>query len=92
MNQGLPQGSVLAPILFLFYIDELAKIMPSDVTVSLYADDVSILASSRSKTEAEDQTQRAVDTVKAWSDRWKLNLNGVKSEVSTFSLSNEDSA
>ena len=92
MNQGLPQGSVLAPILFLFYIDELAKIMPSDVTVSLYADDVSILASSRSKKEAEDQVQRAVDTVKSWSDRWKLNLNGVKSEVSTFSLSNEDSA
>ena len=42
--------------------------------------------------EAEDQVQRAVDTVKSWSDRWKLNLNGVKSEVSTFSLSNEDSA
>ena len=91
MNQGLPQGSVLAPILFLFYIDELAKIMPTNVTVSLYADDVSILASSRSKTEAEDQAQQAVDTVKAWSDRWKLRLNGVKSEVSTFSLSNEDS-
>jgi len=40
--QGLPQGSVLAPILFLFYIDELARLIPDTVVTAMYADDVSL--------------------------------------------------
>jgi ribonuclease HI len=90
MSQGLPQGSVLAPILFLFYINNLAGLLPTDVTTSLYADDVAILASSRSLVEAQQQAQRAVDVVQEWSKGWKINLNGTKSEASTFSMSNAD--
>ena len=92
MGQGLPQGSVLAPILFLFYINNLAGHLPADVTTSLYADDVAILASSTSLVEAQQRAQRAVDVVHEWSKGWKINLNGAKSELSTFSMSNADSS
>ena len=91
MGQGLPQGSVLAPVLFLFYINELADLLPSDITASLYADDVTILSSSKNKDTAQAQAQNAVNVVQTWSRGWKLNLNGLKSEVATFSLSNADS-
>ena len=67
MNQGLPQGSVLAPILFLFYINELAKLLPSDLVTAMYADDVSFLASARTTQEAEAMAQAAVDIVVKWS-------------------------
>ena len=90
--QGLPQGSVLAPILFLFYINQLATLLPSNVTASLYADDVTILASSVDKETAQIQAQEAVNVVQEWSHRWKLNLNGLKSEITTFSTSNADSS
>ena len=59
IGQGLPQWSVLAPVLFLFYINEL----PTDITASLYADDVTILSSSVNKDTAQAQAQKAVDVV-----------------------------
>jgi len=42
MRQGLPQGSVLAPILFVFYIDNLAEILPEETLNALFADDVGV--------------------------------------------------
>ena len=86
ITQGLPQGSVLAPILFLCYIDNLARIIPDNTTVAMYADDVSLLASSPSLGEAEKTAQQAVDTVVQWSEEWKIKLNGTKSEVAFFTL------
>ena len=44
-----------------------------------------------SSKEVEAQ-QRAVDVVHEWSKGWKINLNGTKSELSTFSMSNADSS
>ena len=92
MRQGLPQGSVLAPILFLFYINELADLLPPDPTISMYADDVSILATARKLEEAERSAQQTVDIVVAWSKEWKLNLNASKSESSFFSRKPSDAA
>ena len=90
MSQGLPQGSVLAPILFLFYIDNLASLLPNDLTVSMYADDVSILSSKYDRLEAQAGAQEAVNIVYNWSREWKLTLNGSKSEVSLFTLRTSD--
>ena len=88
--QGLPQGSVLAPVLFLFYINELAKVLPDNLVPALYADDVSLLASGRTTQEIETVSQDAVDIVVNWSREWKLILNGSKSETSLFSLGKTD--
>ena len=85
MKQGLPQGSVLSPILFVFYINELANILPDSVTSTLFADDVGILATNRDRDTAQRLAQEAVDVVVKWSREWKLNLNATKSEVSFFS-------
>ena len=40
ISQGLPQGSVVAPIIFLFYKDEHDMQIPDNVVVAMYADDV----------------------------------------------------
>ena len=48
-KQGLSQGSVLSPVLFLFYINQLAKILPLGTINSLFADDVSALATEKTK-------------------------------------------
>ena len=91
LEQGLPQGSVLSPLLFLFYIDTLANELESmgldDVVCSLFADDVSILASKKDKEVATATAQKLVDTVDKWSKRWKLQLNADKSEASFFTSS-----
>ena len=91
MRQGLPQGSVLAPILFLFFINNLAKILPESELISLFADDVSILVTDESKEEAAKRAQGVVDMVVEWSAKWKLTLNASKSEVSFFSVNTRTS-
>ena len=76
MHQGLPQGSVLAPLLFIFYINSLANILPSNNLNCMFADDVGIVATARDRNEAVVSAQAGVDVVAEWSKQWKLNLNG----------------
>jgi len=49
IRQGLPQGSVLSPLLFLFYINSVSDNIPKSVNCAMYADDVSLWASHRCK-------------------------------------------
>ena len=91
-NQGLPQGSVLAPLLFLFYINDLATTLDNDAVIALFADDVSILTTVRKREDAEATAQSVVNSVVTWSQEWKLNLNAEKSEVCPFSTWSNDSS
>ena len=56
-NQGLPQGSVLAPLLFLFYINDLASTLNDNAVIALFADDVCILTTARKREDAEAAAQ-----------------------------------
>ena len=91
-TQGLPQGSVLAPLLFLFYINDLATTLNNDAVIALFADDVSILTTARKREDAEATAQSVVSSVETWSQEWKLNLNAEKSEVCPFSTWSNDSS
>ena len=91
IRQGVPQGSVLSPLLFLFYINNLAELLEKELTsegvdaeVAMFADDVSILARGATKEEATRTAQKLVDVVTTWSDEWKLCLNTGKSQVTLF--------
>jgi hypothetical protein len=85
LKQGLPQGSVLAPLLFLFFIDPVTTALPQNVHVSLYADDVAIWARHREKEVAASRIETAVQAVAEWSRSVKLQLNQGKCEVAFFS-------
>ena len=91
-TQGLPQGSVLAPLLFLFYINDLATTLNNDAVIALFADDVSILTIAHKREDAEATGQSVVSSVVTSSQEWKLNLNAEKSEVCTFSTWSNDSS
>ena len=86
-TQSLPQGSLLAPLLFLFYINTLASSLNEDAVIALFAND-----SSYSRQERRSRSrQSAVNSVLIWSQEWKLNLNAHKSEVYPFSTWSNDS-
>ena len=56
----------------------------------MYADDVSILATASSLTQAQRALQNAVSAVDNCSKKCKLNLNSTKSESIFFTLSNAE--
>ena len=78
--------AVLAPLLFLFYINDLASLVNKNAVIALLADDISILTKACKKEDAEAATQSLVNSIVILSQELKLNLNADKSEVCPFSL------
>ena len=77
MRSGVPQGSVLGPLLFLIYVNDL----PDHLKCSslLYADDLKIWSASD-----PNNLQMDVDTVKRWSEDWDLPINDEKCTHMSF--------
>ena len=82
---GLPQGSVLPPLHFLFYINNLNSSFTDDAVITHFAGDVSILTKTRKEEDTEAAAQLLVNSLFSWSQQWKLNPNAGKSEDCSFS-------
>ena len=82
VRRGVPQGSVLGPVLFSLFINDLPGSLPASVTCSLYADDLAIWSSSSSVPTAVEATQGALFRLERWCEYWCLPLNPSKYKTS----------
>jgi hypothetical protein len=71
---GIPQGSVLGPLLFVIFINDLPEFCGGDSDIFLFADDAKIM---KHVTRIEDcsQLQNSCDKLLEWSNTWLLKLN-----------------
>ena len=84
---GVPQGSVLAPILFNIYISPIADIFRRhQIHYDIYADDTQLYAECppSNHTDAIRQLRDCVDELKRWLDHNHLLLNESKTEAIVF--------
>ena len=72
MLTGVPQGSILGPLLFLIYINDLSKDLSS---VKLFADDTSIFSTVQDIKHSTDQLNRDLDLISNWIHQWKMLFN-----------------
>ena len=80
---GVPQGSVLGPLFFLVYINDLSHVL-IDCKVKLYADDTVIYKSSVDHNMATKDLQRDLDRFCDWCGENKLTVNSKKTKLMVF--------
>ena len=85
IRRGVPQGSVLGPVLFILFIDDITKDLPRGAHASLYADNLAIWSSSPDPLKASSVVQSSLAVLEMWSNLWRLPLNPKKCESSFFS-------
>lgn len=84
ITTGVPQGTVLGPILFLIYINELGKLLETGSVIS-YADDTAILFNAETWDDVYQIAERGLSTVQTWLNLNLLSLNTAKTQFITFS-------
>ena len=71
IEAGVPQGSLLGPILFLIFINDLVNIVESDIRI--FADDTFIFTIANS--ESTDKLNRDLKKITKWAYDWKMIFN-----------------
>lgn len=85
---GIPQGSILGPLLFLIYVNNIYKIgLKGDVT--LYADDTSLFYSGHSLETVISQAQHDLDLLHIWLQSNLLTINASKTKYVIFCAKNK---
>jgi ribonuclease HI len=82
--QGLPQGSVLSPLLYNIYTHDLEQSVSSFCNVLQYADDLVLYTSEQSIDKAANNINSALSYLKHWLDEHGLTLSPSKSCTVTF--------
>ena len=77
LENGIPQGSTLSPILFSIMINDLSESI--DCPVALYADDCCFFQVGKNILNIHKCIEKNLNQVKQWSDKWGLKFSPTKS-------------
>ena len=87
MREGVPQGGVLSPTLFLIFINDIMKDFPRNVKGAIYADDLVMWCTEEHLSTAQYRLQLSLNELNRWTKQWAVKTNANKTTFSVFSLS-----
>ena len=86
LKEGVPQGGVLSPTLFILFINDIIKELPRGIQAALYADDLVMWCSEQYATTATYMMQQTLDKLEKWTNMWSISINKEKSSATLFTL------
>jgi hypothetical protein len=87
VTSGVPQGSVLGPILFLIFINDIDSVCCGNTILKLFADDAKLYSEIEINCTSSS-LQNSLDHLVKWADLWQLKINISKCHVLSTSNSN----
>lgn len=88
VKKGVPQGSILGPLLYLLYTNEITEV--SQEHLILYADDTSMIISENSWNEATERACETMRVLQGWFQDNNLLMNVNKTQVINFDRTGAD--
>ena len=82
LQAGVPQGSILGPLLFIIYTNDIVDQVQSNIR--LYADDSSIYCKGKDIDQINKTLNEDLDTISKWAKKWKILFNPQKTVSITF--------
>ena len=73
VSVGVPQGSILGPLLFLIYINDLKEGLSTNA--KLFADDTSLLSVIHDNQTSANNLNKDLERISNWATHWKMNFN-----------------
>lgn len=86
--RGVPQGSILGPLLFLIYINDLGSQFGDD-SIFLYADDTNVLIDGPDHETLVNNVNVAINKISEWFNQNKLVVNKKKTNIMNFRTSRD---
>lgn len=80
---GVPQGTVLGPLCFLIYINDLGNNLSPETTLNLFADDSLLFRIIEDKNDTK-ALQSDLESLLSWSSKWQMNFHPDKCFVMTI--------
>ena len=80
VTSGVPQGSILGPMLFVIFINGLPDVVPDCISTGLYADDTKLYRNVSTIDDCE-KLQDALTELSSWSYQNNMNFNASKCKV-----------
>ena len=88
IQAGVPQGSVLGPLLFLIYINDLPNIVVSNI--KLFADDATVYIDFSDSEHAANILNQDMSHIQDWADQWLVKFSPAKTKSMTLSFKHEN--
>ena len=83
LEAGVPQGSILGPLLFLVYVSDITDSIKSDI--NLFADDTSLLEIVDDPVTSANTLNSDLEQLHRWASQWLVTFNPNKTVILTFS-------
>ena len=88
IKHGVPQGSVLSPLLFLLYINDLPKVLSNNALPILFADDTGIIITGNNELTYQEELNATFTVITNWFQLNALFLNFDKTQFVQFTSNN----